>query len=490
MKLAVIGTGYVGLVAGAGFADFGNDVVCVDIDYDRVERLRRGEIPIHEPGLDELVHRCAKDGRLQFSGDLPEAVKNADVVLIAVGTPSRPDGSADLSQVLSAASEIGRALTGEAVIVTKSTVPVGTADRLREALSAVTPHPFAVASNPEFLKEGTAVENFLRPDRVVVGVGQPGQPLSQAETRAAIRLRHLYEPVLRTSDRLLLTDTRSAEMTKYASNAYLATRISFVNDIAALCEKTGADVDAVRRGMGMDPRIGPQFLYPGMGYGGSCFPKDVQALLVTGWAHGMEMRIVRAAHAINERQKTVLFDKILRHFGAQPTAVPHGAVTYGCDDAGRVQFDVSVEMRIAVEQESGLPLHGRTIAVWGLAFKPETDDVREAPALALVERLLQAGARVRVTDPVALDNARWHFIHEGSSGRRISPLTFHADPLETARGADALVLATEWRPYRQPSFRRLRELMPGDGIFDGRNVWDPAEVREAGFTYYGIGRSQ
>jgi UDPglucose 6-dehydrogenase len=337
MNLAVIGTGYVGLVAGAGFADFGNDVSCVDIDPERVERLRRGEVPIHEPGLPELIGRNMRTGRLSFTTHLPEAVAGADVVLIAVGTPPTPDGSADLRQVLAAADGIGRALTGPAVVATKSTVPVGTAAKVRDAISAHARVPFAVASNPEFLKEGSAVEDFLRPMRVVLGVG-PDAGCGLSDEQARTVLRRLYDPVVRTGDRLLFTDARSAELTKYAANAYLATRISFMNDLANLCEHLGADIEMVRRGMGMDTRIGPKFLFAGLGFGGSCFPKDVQALLSMARAHGRDLQIVAATTRINDAQRLVLLSKMERHFGGGPDAFA-----------------------------------GRTVAVWGLSFKPETD---------------------------------------------------------------------------------------------------------------------
>ncbi|MCS6915997.1 MAG: UDP-glucose/GDP-mannose dehydrogenase family protein [Myxococcales bacterium] len=445
MKLGVIGTGYVGLVAGAGFADFGNDVVCVDIDAARIERLRRGEMPLHEPHLQDLVRSNMQQRRLSFTTDVGEAVRDADVVFIAVGTPSLSDGNADLSQVLAAASAIGHSLNRETVVVTKSTVPVGTADLIRETIERACDRPFAVAANPEFLKEGSAVEDFLRPMRVIVGIGRLGRPITEAEQRARTTMRRLYEPVVRTNDRLIFTDTRSAEMTKYAANAYLATRISFINDIAALCERTGADVEMVRRGMGMDSRIGPKFLFPGIGFGGSCFPKDVRALLATAQRHGMDLPIVSAAYQINERQKTILFDKMVGHFGGLQS------------------------------------LRGRTVAVWGLSFKPETDDIREAPALALIERLHAAGASIRASDPVALHNAARRL--EGRAELLV-------DPYEAARGADALVLCTEWRQYRQPNFRRLRELMAGNGIFDGRNIWDGEQLRELGFRYHAIGRPQ
>jgi UDPglucose 6-dehydrogenase len=432
MRLAVLGTGYVGLVAGAGFSDFGNDVVCVDIDARKVERLTEGVLPIYEPGLDKLVVHNVAEGRLSFSTDIEQAVRGADVVIIAVGTPSAHDGSADLSQVLAAATAIGQALTGFTVVVTKSTVPVGTAEKIKNAIAAVTAQPFAVASNPEFLKEGDAVNDFMKPDRVILGSDDP---------RAIDVLRHLYAPFVRTNDRILTMDARSAELTKYASNSYLAMRISFINDMANLCERVGADVEMVRRGMGMDPRIGPKFLFPGVGYGGSCFPKDVQAMAHTAREHGWSLDIVDAVHRVNERQKALLADKILRHFGGN--------------------------------------LDGKTIAVWGLAFKPGTDDMREAPSLNVIEKLLAAGAKVRAHDPVATEVARKMF------GERI---TLCESNYDAAEGAHALALLTEWHQFRRPNFKRLLSLMAGPHLFDGRNVWEPDEVRELGFTYEGIGR--
>ena len=336
MRLAVLGTGYVGLVAGAGFADFGNDVICVDIDAEKVARLERGILPIYEPGLEPLVLRNVEEKRLSFTTEIGNAVPGADVVIIAVGTPSAHDGSADLSQVLTAAAAIGRAITGFTVIVTKSTVPVGTAAKIKAAVAAVTTQPFAVASNPEFLKEGDAVNDFMKPDRVIIGSDDP---------RALDVMRHLYGPFVRTNDRILSMDPVSAELTKYASNSYLATRISFMNDVANWCERVGADVENVRRGMGMDPRIGNKFLFPGVGYGGSCFPKDVKAAMHTAREHGWPLEILESVHRVNERQKGVLADKIFKRFGGS--------------------------------------LDGKIVAVWGLAFKPGTDDVREAPALTV-----------------------------------------------------------------------------------------------------------
>jgi UDPglucose 6-dehydrogenase len=432
MRLTVLGTGYVGLVAGAGFADFGNDVICVDVDADKIARLIRGEMPIYEPGLDRLVAENVKNGRLVFSTDIAQAVAGAEVVMIAVGTPSASDGSADLQYVLAAAEMVGRALTGWAVIVTKSTVPVGTAEKVREAIRRVTDVPFAVASNPEFLKEGDALADFMKPDRVIVGTDDP---------KAREILRGLYAPFVRTNDRMLFMDARSAELTKYAANAYLATRISFMNDIANLCDLLGTDVESVRRGMGMDPRIGAKFLFPGIGYGGSCFPKDVKAALATAQAAGGQLEILEAVHRVNERQKGLLVDKMVAHFGAR--------------------------------------LRGRTVALWGLAFKPGTDDVREAPSLRVIDRLLAEGAAVHAHDPVAAAPIRARF------GERVK---LFENNYEAARGADALALLTEWHEFRRPNFTRLKELLVEPVIFDGRNIWDPMELRGQGFVYYGIGR--
>ena len=438
MQLAVVGTGYVGLVAGAGFSDFGNDVACVDVDAAKIARLNRGEIPIYEPGLEALIAKNARAGRLTFSTDVEAAIRGAEVVFIAVGTPPAADGSADLSAVHAVAETVGKTLDGYKVIATKSTVPVGTADKIREIISKHTKQPFGVASNPEFLKEGDAVNDFMKPDRVIIG---------SDDERARDLLRHLYAPFVRTSDRIQLMDARSAELTKYAANALLATRISFMNDLALLAEKLGADIELVRKGVGSDPRIGPKFLFPGSGYGGSCFPKDLAALVRTAAAAGHELELVRAAENVNARQKRVLGHKIKSHFGAS--------------------------------------LPGRTVAVWGLAFKPETDDIREAPALTLVEDLLKAGARVRAHDPQAMANVR------AALGDKI---TLCDTMYDAAEGADALALVTEWHEYRRPDFKRLVSVMakPESGkklaLFDGRNVWDPEELRGLGFSYSGIGR--
>jgi UDPglucose 6-dehydrogenase len=432
MQLAVVGTGYVGLVAGAGFSDFGNDVACVDVDATKIAKLQRGEVPIYEPGLDALIAKNVKAGRLRFSTGVAEAIRGADVVFIAVGTPPAPDGSADLSAVFAVARTIGENMSGYKVVATKSTVPVGTADRIEEIIKGMTKHPFGVASNPEFLKEGNAINDFMKPDRVVVGSNDP---------KAREVLRHLYTPFARTSDRIHTMDARSAELTKYAANALLATRISFMNDLALLAEKLGADIELVRKGVGSDARIGPKFLFPGPGFGGSCFPKDISALLRTGEKVGHELALVRATEEVNIRAKKVLGRKILDHFA--------GA------------------------------LAGKKIAVWGLAFKPQTDDIRESPALTLLDDLLAAGASVQAHDPQAIPNVKALY------GDRV---TFAEQMYAAAEGADALALVTEWHEYRSPDFRRLSKVMKTPALFDGRNLWSPEEVRELGFAYAGIGR--
>ncbi len=432
MHLAIIGTGYVGLVAGAGFADFGNDVVCADKDASKIERLSRGEVPIYEPGLDALIERNARAGRIQFSTDVAAAMKTADVVICAVGTPPAADGSADLTAVYAVAETFGRTLDRFKVIVNKSTVPVGTADEVRRIVSGLTTEPFAVASNPEFLKEGAAINDFMKPDRVIIGADDP---------RARDLLKQLYAPFVRTQDRIQVMDPRSAELTKYAANAMLATRISFMNDLALLAEKVGADIEAVRKGVGSDSRIGPKFLYAGPGFGGSCFPKDLSALLHLADRQGHGLDVIRAVERVNARQKKVLATKIQEHFGGD--------------------------------------LRDKVVAVWGLAFKPETDDIRESPALVLLEELLSMGATVRAHDPQAMDNVAASF------GDRVSlaPTMY-----ETAQGADALVLVTEWHEFRSPDFRRLKEIMRTPALFDGRNVWPVEEVTRLGFSYRGIGR--
>jgi UDPglucose 6-dehydrogenase len=434
MKICVIGTGYVGLVAGAGFSDMGNDVICCDIDREKIDALNKGQIPIYEPGLDKLVARNAAEKRLTFTTDIKAGVAGAEVVLLAVGTPPGPDGSADLQYIFKAAENVGDAMTGWTVIVTKSTVPVGTGDKIEAIVKKRTKHEFAVASNPEFLKEGDAVNDFMKPDRVVVGA---------EDKRAVETLRALYAPFTRTSDRMLVMDRRSAELTKYAANSMLATRISFMNDLANLCELLGADIELVRRGMGSDVRIGPKFLFAGPGFGGSCFPKDLRAAVSTGREVGYKLEILDAVVAVNERQKLRMGQKIITHFGGS--------------------------------------LAGKRIAVWGLAFKPGTDDIREAPALTLIEQLLAAGATVCATDQVAIDGVRKIF------GDRVE---FETNNYTCAQGADALALVTEWHEYRRPSFDRLKTLLRQPVVFDGRNVWSPTELRAAGFTYYGMGRGK
>jgi UDPglucose 6-dehydrogenase len=432
MRIAVVGTGYVGLVTGACFADSGNQVTCVDRDAHKLGLLRRGEVPFYEPGLAELVKANRAAGRLDFTEDLPAAAREAEVVFIAVGTPPGQGGEADVSAVLEVARGLAPWLRPGALVVTKSTVPVGTTARVRQELAGLTQVPFEVASNPEFLKEGAALEDFQRPDRVVIG----------ADADSARRLLgELYAPFVRTEKPILFMDPRSAELTKYAANAFLATRISFINDIALLCERLGADVDQVRKGMGADRRIGYPFLFPGVGYGGSCFPKDVQALLATARAHQVDFELLQAVERTNERQKRALVDKAQAHFGGT--------------------------------------LEGRAFAVWGLAFKPRTDDVREAPALALIEELLARGATVRCYDPVAQDNARQVL------GERVR----HADsPYHALEGADGLFLVTEWNEFRHPDLQRMKALLRTPLIFDGRNLLNPQTLRAQGFTYYGIGR--
>jgi UDPglucose 6-dehydrogenase len=434
MRIAVIGAGYVGLTTAAGFADFGDDVVCCDIDEARIGRLLRGECPIFEPGLAELIKKGADAGFLTFNVDPAVAVRGAEIVFLCVGTPAQPDGAADLRYVLAAAAAIGRALRCWSCVVTKSTVPVGTADKVRAAIDAVTDVPFAVASNPEFLKEGDAVADFMKPDRVVIGTD---------DDRARAVLEKLYAPFTKTTGRLLHMDIRSAELTKYAANAMLATRVSFMNDIAGLCERVGADVDKVRMGVGLDSRIGQRFLYPGVGWGGSCFGKDVQSAMAQAREHGMRLEILEAVDRVNQRQNERFCDKIAAHFN----------------------FDGS--------------LRGRTIALWGLAFKPGTDDIRDAPALAVIDRLLAAGAILHAFDPAAMDAIRARF------GLRVK---LADSGYGAAAGADALALLTEWHEFRSPNWTRLREIMAGPVVFDGRNIWDPAALRAAGWTYYGVGR--
>ena len=441
MKLTVIGTGYVGLVTGACFAEMGNDVLCVDVDQRKIERLEKGELPIFEPGLADIVARNVSGGRLHFSTDVKEGVRFGTIQFIAVGTPPDEDGSADMQHVLAAARTIGEHMTDYKLVVDKSTVPVGTADAVRGAVAEALARrcvevPFSVVSNPEFLKEGAAVEDFMRPDRIVVGVD---------DERAQYLMQALYAPFQRQRDKLVMMDIRSAELTKYAANAMLATRISFMNEMALLAEKLGADIEQVRRGIGSDPRIGAQFLYPGCGYGGSCFPKDVKALLHSAEGVGEPLHVLGAVERANERQKHVLVDRIVERFGAD--------------------------------------LHGRLFAIWGLAFKPDTDDLREAPSRVIVAELVRRGARVVAHDPVAMDEARRVFAMDAAQ------LQFAPTPNDALEGADALVIVTEWKHFRSPDFARMKQLLRQPVVFDGRNLFNPRTVRDAGIEYHPIGRS-
>ncbi len=432
MNIAVVGTGYVGLVSGTCFAESGNEVICVDIDRARVEQLRAGGVPIYEPGLEELVRRNVKEGRLRFTTDVGEAVGASMVSFIAVGTPMGKNGAADLSGVMRAAEDIARAVAGYHIVAVKSTVPVGTNDRVREIVNATARHRVDVCSCPEFLKEGSAIEDFMRPDRVVIG--------SASEQATAI-LRELHAPFLRTDNPVIVMEPRSAELTKYACNAMLAMRVSFINEMANLCEAVGAEINDVRRGMGSDRRIGSQFLFPGAGYGGSCFPKDVQALIHSAAEHHLDFALLRATEAVNARQKQLVAERVRQHFGAD--------------------------------------LGGRIFAVWGLAFKPRTDDMREAPSLTVIEELLAAGAQVQAHDPEALGSARRIF------GDRI---TYHQNNYEALTGADALLILTEWPEFRHPNFQRIRSALKHPVIFDGRNLYDPALMKALELRYYSIGR--
>jgi UDPglucose 6-dehydrogenase len=431
LKIGVVGTGYVGLVLGACLAENGNTVVCVDNDESKVAALKQGEIPIYEPGLAEMVARNEAEERLSFTTDIAGAVRGSEILFIAVGTPQDEDGSADLSHVLEAARQIGRAMNGPKIVVNKSTVPVGTAQKVKNAIQEVASYPVSVVSNPEFLKEGAAVDDFLRPDRVVIGTDDP---------KVEAVMRELYEPFVRTGHPILVMDPASAELTKYAANAMLAARISFMNEIANLCDRVGADVRQVRAGIGTDTRIGPSFLFPGIGYGGSCFPKDVKALLRTGEDAGLRLQVVAAVDRVNQAQKSILVPRIKAYLG---------------------------------------DLEGKTIGVWGLAFKPRTDDMREAPALTVIEAVLAEGACVRAYDPKAMKAAR-QFL-----GDRI---TYCAKSYDVLEGADAMILATEWAEFREPDFDRIKTLMRRPAIFDGRDIYNPQHLRELGFHYEGIGR--
>ncbi|HET9834608.1 MAG TPA: UDP-glucose/GDP-mannose dehydrogenase family protein [Vicinamibacterales bacterium] len=436
MKIAVVGTGYVGLVLGACLAENGNTVACVDKDASKVKTLTAGKMTIYEPGLEEIVRRNVAEERLSFTTELPASVRASEIVFIAVGTPQGEDGSADLRHVLDVARAIGQAINKYTVVVDKSTVPVGTAKKVKATVAKETSHPFSVVSNPEFLKQGAAVEDFMKPDRVVIGV-EPG------DDRAAAVMRELYAPFTRTGAPIMMTDTASAELCKYAANSILATRISFMNEIANVCELVGANVDHVRRAIGADRRIGMPFLFPGIGYGGSCFPKDVKAMVKSADDHGYDFKILRAVESVNTGQKQRLVDKIVTHFGGEKNVA------------------------------------GKTIAVWGLAFKPRTDDMREAPAITIIDRLLSLEAKVRAYDPEANETAR------GLFGDRITLCEKSYDALS---GADALAVLTEWNNFREPDFEKIRKLLKTPVVFDGRNVYSPEQMRALGFTYVSIGR--
>ena len=439
MRIAVVGTGYVGLVTGTCFAEVGIDVTCIDIDQKKIDNLKQGVLPIYEPGLEEMVLRNSQKERLSFSTDLAASVQGCDVAFIAVGTPPGEDGSADLKYVLAVARAIGQSMTGYTVVVTKSTVPVGTAAKVRQAIKEELEArgadiPFDVASNPEFLKEGAAIDDFLKPDRIVVGVDSQ---------RAEQMMSKLYKPFLMNGHPLIFMDIPSAEMTKYAANAMLATKISFMNDIANLCEIMGADVNMVRRGIGSDARIGNKFIYPGIGYGGSCFPKDVKALIKTADENGYQMEVLKSVETVNEKQKSVLFNKISNYYNGE--------------------------------------LAGKTFAVWGLSFKPKTDDMREAPSLVIIQKLLEQGAKVKAYDPVAMKEAS-HTLGDS--------IEYGKDEYETLIDADALLVVTEWPEFRSPNFAVVSKLLKEKVVFDGRNVYDAKEMMEKGFNYFGIGVKQ
>lgn len=436
MNISIVGTGYVGLVAGTCFADTGNEVTCVDIDEKKVKDLNKGVIPIYEPGLSDMVRRNVAEDRLFFTTDIKTAVEQSEIIFIAVGTPPDEDGAADLKYVLAVARDIGKNMNGFKVVVDKSTVPVGTAEKVEAEIKKHTDHKFAVVSNPEFLKEGAAIDDFLRPDRVVIGTNN-----KQAEEL----MQKLYKPFVRSGKPIIVMDRRSAELTKYAANSLLATKISFINDIANLCDILGADVERVKRGIGTDSRIGPRFIYPGTGYGGSCFPKDVQAIIKTASENDYSLDVIKAVEEVNEKQKTVLMNKVTKFFG---------------DD-----------------------LSGKTFAMWGLAFKPKTDDMREAPAVSMINQLTAKGAKVKAHDPEALKEAGRIF-----GGRVNEELFLHSKRYEAVEGADALIIMTEWNAFREPDFHLIKESLKVPVIFDGRNLYEPNRLKEIGISYFSIGR--
>ena len=509
MKICVVGTGYVGLVAGTCFAETGNDVICVDIDEKKIGLLKRGIVPIYEPGLAEMIERNAEQERLYFTTDLVSAVKKSLIVFIAVGTPVGEDGSADLSDVLGATRTIAEAINGYRIVVNKSTVPVGTADRLKREISVLTRFHVDVVSNPEFMKEGAAVEDFMKPNRVIIGVEEP---------QVAEVMKELYAPFTRTGAPIMVMDQRSAEMTKYAANAMLASRISFMNDMANLCEHVGADIELVRQGISSDRRIGASFLFAGVGYGGSCFPKDIRALIQMAREHSCPLELIGAIEEVNQFQKQIVVDKILRFYsseipsrleqlklaerrsaGAGPSAGARQSAPDGPAPVNRhcpLPLDMSKVPDMAVRRESDTgsvsasgresrtrsgvkPLKGKTFAVWGLSFKPQTNDMREAPSQIIIERLLELGAGIRAYDPEAMEEARRIF------GERIA---YGKNDYQVLQGVDALILVTEWNVFRTPDFTRMKELMKYPVIFDGRNQYNVQEMRELGFLYFGIGR--
>lgn len=431
MNICMVGIGYVGLVTGTCLAESGNEVICVDIDAHKVSLLKRGKIPIYEPGLGTLIERNVKEKRLTFTTNLAGAVKDSLIIFIAVGTPPKHDGTPNLGHVFEVAREISKEINGYKVVVTKSTVPVGTSEKVKRIISKEANYPFGIASNPEFLKEGAAIDDFMKPDRIILGVADP-------EVEEV--MRELYAPFVRTGNPIIAMDIRSAEMTKYAANAMLATRISFMNELANLCEAVGADVSAVRSGIGSDPRIGSSFLFPGVGYGGSCFPKDVQALIRTAEEYNQDLKILPAVEAVNQKQRELLAERVIGHFKKN--------------------------------------LKDKTIAIWGLSFKPNTDDMREAPSIFIINKLLKRGARIKVYDPVALPNAKKEF------GNKIS---YSKDNYGILNGADALAVVTEWNEFRRPNFEKMLKLMKTPVIFDGRNIYSPHKLKEMGFKYYGIG---
>lgn len=431
MNLSVIGTGYVGLVTGACFAGSGNNVICVDIDEEKINALSDGQVPFYEPALEDLVKKNLKEGRLHFTTDIDHAVKNSLVILIAVGTPPNSDGSVNMDAVLSVARSIGESMDSYKIVVTKSTVPVGTTERIRAVIEEFSDVEFDVASNPEFLKEGAAVEDFMKPDRVIIGADKPS---------VAGVLKDLYAPFMRSSDRALIVSVKSSELAKYTANAMLATRISFMNEIANLCEIVGADISEVRNAIGSDARIGRHFIFPGIGYGGSCFPKDVKALISTADELGYELKVCGATDEVNTRQREIFWKKIEDYFGGK--------------------------------------LEGKKIGLWGISFKPETDDIREAPALFIIDKLLDSGAEVSAHDPAAMNNLKKHY------GEK---LTYAESNYDVCHGANALVINTEWNEYRQPDFRKLKEIMAESVIFDGRNLYNPERLSESGFKYIGVG---